>query len=156
PFQPEHLAILCPTRNLETKRLAAERLDLGFPAKDRGRQRNRDARVKILALHVEFRMRHQSDPKIEIARLRSRRSVLTLTGNAHTRSVADAGWNSDVDVARTPIVGDRESPGCAVQGVLEVQLDLLLDIAPLTRCARARAASASSGLLIAADAAAEE
>src|SRR5262249_55651432 len=56
--------------------------------------------------------------------------VLTLAGNAHARPVADAGGNSDVHCSRMTVLLDRETARGAFVRVLEIELNLVLEVAP--------------------------
>src|SRR5262245_27058502 len=102
-LQPEHLAVLGAARNLQAQRLSTYCFDLGLAAEHRDSERHGDPRVEILAFHLELRMRRETNPEIEITRLRPRRAMFTLAGDPHTRSLADPGGNPDVDRSRAAV-----------------------------------------------------
>jgi len=75
-FQPEDLSVLRPGRNPQTERLATERRNLRFASEHGRGERDCDARIKVLSLALELRVRRQADPQIQIARLRAGSPVL--------------------------------------------------------------------------------
>src|SRR5262245_54798972 len=156
-LQPERLTDLRRRRNSEAKRLASKRRYFGLAAEHCRRQRNLDFGVEIAALPLESRMRRLPDPQIQVAALAAVRALLALARHADARSFADARGDPDVDRARVAVVFDRKAQHLAVVGVLERQLDFLLEIAALARPARgARARPAAPGVVLAAHRSAEE
>src|SRR5438552_18161608 len=101
-------------------------------------------------------MGRQSDPQIQIARLRAGRAVFALARNTDARSIAHAGRDPDIHSSRVAVVGNREPTRGAVQRVLEIQFDLLFDVPSLAWCAGASAAPARASLGAGARAAAEK
>ncbi len=79
--------------------------------------------------------------RYEIAGLGARCPVFALAGDPDARTVADAGRDADVHVARLAVVRDRKTARRAAEGIFERQLDLLFDVAPLARRPAASAAS---------------
>src|SRR5258708_5913358 len=157
PLEPKDLPNLRPGRNLQTQRLAGDRLPVVSAAEDRRRQRHRHMRVEIASFAFELWMPRQANPQVQIAGLRAADSVLAFAGHPHARSVADARRNADVHRPRVTVVLDRQATHGAVVGVFESQLDLLLDVASGARCAAAAgAASAAAARRVSSEAAAEE
>ena len=75
--------------------------------------------VEVPALALEHRVRSQPHAQVEIARGTAADTGLALAGNAHARSVADAGRDPHVHGSRVTIVLEREPPRGAVVGVVE-------------------------------------
>src|SRR5262245_56624323 len=130
-LQSKDLTVMRARRDLQPQRLARKRLDLSFAAQDRGRQGHRDARIEVFPSQLEPGMWREVHAQVKVARLCPRCAVLTLAGDPDARALAHAGRDPDVHGPRAAVVRDREASGSAVQGVFEVQLDLLLDVASL-------------------------
>jgi hypothetical protein len=94
----------------------------------------------------------QADSEKEIPSGATVLTRLAFTGNPHAGSIRDASGDSDVDRAGLSIVLHGEAPRRSVKGVLERELDLVFDVASLSRRPRPRATSS----LGTAEAAAEE
>ena len=135
PFQPEHLPALGRLRDLEPDR-AGDRRDLRLAAEHGGRDRHRDFRVQIGALALEDRVRLDADPEIQIAGRAAVRAGFPFAGGAHARSVPHADRDPHVDAARVSSLLDRDAARGAVVRLLERELDLVLDVAPLLRTGR--------------------
>src|SRR5262245_4114172 len=156
-LQPEGLADLRRLRNPEAQRLAGERRHFRLAAEHRRRQGDLHLGVEIAALALEPIVRRQTDAEIQVAGLSTVGALFTFAGHPYPRSLADSGRNPDVDRTSVAVVLDREPHHLAAVGVLERQLDLLLDIAPLARTALAAPTRpAPSGVVLAAHRAAEE
>src|SRR4029077_12640712 len=96
---------------------------------------------EIASLALQERMRREPYAQIQISRRRAAGSRFTLAGNPDARAVADARGDADIHCAGMPVVFEREPAGGAVIGILERQLDFVLDVAPRAlACAPARAA----------------
>src|SRR5688572_31450077 len=155
-FQPEHLAVLRRGRNLQAHRFAGKRLDFSFTAQHGGGERDRNVRVEVAAPALEFRMRGEPDAQIQIARLRTARTVLALAADAHAGTLADASRNAHVDGAGLTIVRHGETPHRAVVRIFESQLELVFDVASLARGPRAPARAPAGIVSRAAGGTAEE
>ena len=120
---------------------AAERLHRRLAAEHGRGERDRHPCVEVARLALEDRVRRQPDAEKEIARRRAAGAGLAFAGDPDARSFSDAGGNPDIDRACVAVVLDGEPPRGAVVGVLEIQLDLLLDVAARARGPAAAAAS---------------
>src|SRR5437867_3215159 len=127
--QPEHLPVLSHGGNLQTQRLAGKRRHLGLAAEHGGRQRHRHARVQVATFPFEPWMRGEANPQVQIAGLCAARAHFTFASHANARSVDHAGRNADINGARVAVVLDGQPPRRALVGVLETELDFLLDVA---------------------------
>src|SRR5439155_8498254 len=131
----------------QPQRLPAERLDLHLVAKHRRRERHGHVGIQILAFAFEPGMRRDANPQVQIARLRAAAAVFTFAGDADPRAVADAGRNADVDRTGVAVVLDREAAHRSLIGILESQLELVLDVAAFARTAAAAGPAARTRFL---------
>ena len=142
-LQPEDLSVLRSSRNFQAQRLADRACRRGFTAEHGRRERHGDASVEILALAV------RSSDAARGARAGTGRLIARPTRHARLRRRCGPAIRhrhrpgSGRRRSRVAVVSDGETPRGAMKGVLEVQLDFLLDIAALPRRARPRATPAA-------------
>src|SRR5919106_66999 len=126
PLDPKDPAVLRARRNLDHHR-SGEGGDLDLCAQRGLRERHRDRHMQISALPPpEDLVLAHSYPNVEIAGLAVSRSGATLPCDADARAVTDAGRYSNL----RPL---RERHGRSMDGLVEREHDLGLDIGPTTR-----------------------
>src|ERR1041385_2927287 len=155
-LQSEHLPVLRQRRDLQADRFAGERRHFDFAAEHRGGHWQRRLDVEIASLALEELMRGQPYAQIQVSRRRAAASRFTFARNPDARSVADAGRDAHINRPRVAVVFQRQTTSAAVIGILERQLDLVLDIAALARACAGATCPGAGGAFAAAESAAEE
>ena len=146
--------------NFQPHGLAGDGRHFDLAAHDRRRHRQRHLHVEVAPLALEHRVRSEVHAQVEVAGCCAALAVFAFTRDADARPVADARGDAHVNRARVAVVIQREAPRRDMEGVLEGELDLVLDVATLAGSRApaigARPARAGAGLALSETAAAEE
>ena len=147
--EAEDTAILRLRRNSQGQSRALRRGHHRFPTEHARVELDRYVHVHVGFLDLEEGMRFDVDDQVEVAVASAVVAGATLAGQADARALTHARRDAGLDTACVPLVGVLQHARCALHGLLERDLDLLLDIlarhlhspAPATRAARPRAAA---------------
>src|SRR5215471_13560423 len=88
-------------------------------------------------------MWREADPNVQIAGFGAAGTTFAFSGDANARAFSDPGRNADIHRPRLAVVGDGQPAQRSVRGVLETELQFLLDVASLTGRPGPSAAAAS-------------
>ena len=99
-------------------------------------------------------MRLQLHAQIQVAARRAAGAAAAFAGDAHARSIRDAGGNAHLDGAGMPVVTQLQALHAAANRVFEIELERMLDVLALAG-PRPRASAARAGRFLRAHAAEE-
>ena len=131
PFRRNTWPFCVSARDPQPRRLAGDRRHFGLAAEHRGRHRQRHLHVEIAPLPLEERMRREPHAQVQISRRRAAGALFAFTADRGRASHRRRRRNAHIDGARVAVMLQRQPPRRAVIGILERQLDLVLDVAPL-------------------------